>query len=78
MTQQLSFAKTFIFLTETSPQQTTVFAATTTPMNLSQLFAAYTPQTQGQAIRFKVDKPLLEASESIVASVHSQLSKFNT
>ncbi|MBX4205012.1 MAG: hypothetical protein KW788_02355 [Candidatus Doudnabacteria bacterium] len=77
MTQQLSFAKHFLFFVEKDAQSTGVYAVASNPLDLFSLFAAYHPQSQPQNVaKFTVPKPLAAVESEIVTAVRLELAKY--
>ncbi|MBI2356017.1 MAG: hypothetical protein HYV13_02330 [Candidatus Doudnabacteria bacterium] len=66
MSFQLSFAKIFLFLAETSNHHIEVFAFSTVPLNLSQVFASFKPEVIGSVVRFEVNADLNQAEIEVL------------
>jgi len=75
MTQQLSFAKHFVFLVE-SLNSTIVYICLGAPINAYNVFAAYQPQAlASSACKFTVPKPLAAAENEVIAKLKEELAK---
>ncbi len=77
MVQQLSFAKTFIFLAEASTDAITVYVKSFMPFDLGQVFVDFSPTAIGeQAFKFTVhNKGLADAEAEVIRKITTELGK---
>ncbi|MGE5392373.1 MAG: DHH family phosphoesterase [Candidatus Saccharibacteria bacterium] len=77
MSQQLSFAKNFLFLKEKENQTTEAYLAVQPMLKVMELFAAYQPVLVGQqAHKLTLPVGLMEAEQRLVGAIASELGKF--